>query len=960
MYKLFYTIGFLFCICSAHSQDFIYKHYDLQDGLPSPTIHSIFQDKEGFLWFGTESGLCRYDGARFKIFTVRDGLPDNEVFGMLQDNKGRIWLQQYTTSIAYIHNGKIYNQNNDSLLKRIKLASRVYGIAQDGEGNIGLCDNQTLYIILNGYKTIKTINSIDGQPFDPINLYTDSDGKLVVCTSTTLYKLENYVLRYKKRLAPDWLSPNDVLLHPAYTMNGYYDTLYLKDTAIYFRRPDRIIKYSAISDSVFSINTADGSYLFNINTQKLIKILPGIRVANTFIDREKNLWIGTEGKGIYKMGSQVIVNKKINENRNDISYIKKEEDKIIVGNNDAEMYEYAGNEFIKKDIQGTLAWDMRKVLYHEKINKTEYLLVHANGLMNYENGRVKRTRKMVMVKDANPLDQDHVLVSMHWGLCIVRKKDCEVIDTICHRKSFCSMKTNDSVLVGTPSGLFTLKEIGGKYFVADSLTDSSVFWVIKKSANNLIWAGTYAHGLYCMKNGKILRQFTDSLGLPSNNCRSLYIDSNDVWLGTDKGLVRITSGEEGFHIQRYSTSDGLPSNIINSIYVDGTTIYIGTPMGLCYFNETMIETTSICNLVLTGVRAGDAPIDLDDRYFFDSRQRFIIEYSGISFRSEQEMRYRYRINGIDDNWRNTSLSSLEFTALPYGDYELEIVAINKFGKESLPLKVQFHIKRPFYKTTWFIVLLVVLPGLLIFFYYKRRIDLAKKRQMQKLQQEVKIMELEQMALRAQMNPHFIFNCISTIQHLIMDNDTENIHKFVTSFSDLVRKTLDNAPELFISLNEEIKFLTSYFELERIRLEDRFSYIIDTTAIQHIDQWHVPNMVIQPFAENAIRHGVRYKKDGKGFIKINFEQQDTLLRCTVTDNGIGREKAMQLKQEMGIQHASKGMGLIFKRIDSLNAITSEKISITIEDLKDKDQKASGTKIIIDFFKISGYDKNSYNR
>src|SRR3954469_15343934 len=120
-----------YCSLWLRGQELVFKHYGLQDGLASPTIHSIFQDRNGFLWFGTESGLCRYDGNSFKTFTVKDGLPGNEVFGMFEDSKARLWLQQYKNTIGYLYNGKVYNQQNDSLLEKIKLTSRVQGIAED-------------------------------------------------------------------------------------------------------------------------------------------------------------------------------------------------------------------------------------------------------------------------------------------------------------------------------------------------------------------------------------------------------------------------------------------------------------------------------------------------------------------------------------------------------------------------------------------------------------------------------------------------------------------------------------------------------------------------------------------------------------------------------------------------------------------------------------------------------------
>jgi hypothetical protein len=960
--KIFCSACFLLCLCVASSQDLIYKHYDLQDGLASPTIHSIFQDRDGFLWFGTESGLCRYDGTRFKTFTVKDGLADNEVLGMFQDRKGRIWLQQYSTNIAYIFNGKIYTRENDPVLKQIKLTSWIHGIAEDSEGNIGLCDLETLYIILNGYKTIKSIHSIDGKPLQSVNLYTDNDGKLVICARNSLYKVENYGLKYMRRVTreKDAFGPTSVLLHPNYIMNGYHDTIFLRDTAIHYKLPARILKFSPISDSLFSINTADGALLFNINDYSSVKILPGIRVTNVFMDKEKNLWIGTQGMGIYKMGSPVIVNNAISDNENDISYISKEKNKIIVGNNSGKIYEYEGNRFNKRVIHGIKEWDMRGIIYDEPRKEDKYFLAHLNGILNHEKGIVANRLIMIMLKRIAPINKDHVLAAAQSGVFIIRKNDLSIIDTIWKRKSLCAFKTGDSVLIGTLAGLFVVRGSKGNRVIVDSMLHSSIIYFVEKTANNLLWVGTFANGLYCFKDGQLLRHFTDSVGLPSNNCKSVYIKDDTIWLGTDKGLVKITQKGDYFRLQKYSISDGLPSNIINSIYVDGHITYIGTPAGLCYFDENLVETASICNLILTGVKVGDTPVELSDRYSLNRRQRLVIEYSGISFRSEQEVNYRYRINGIDNNWQNTNLNSLEFTSLPYGDYELEIVATNKFGKDSLPLKIKLHIIRPFHKTTWFIVGLVLLPVLLAVFYYNYRVSQVKRKQVQKLQQEIKMLELEQMALRAQMNPHFIFNCISVMQQLVRENDTARADRFVTSFANLVRQTLNNAPELFIPLHEEIRFLTSYFELERIRLEDRFSYAIDATAIENLAQWRVPNMVIQPFVENAIGHGIRYKKDGKGLIELRFEQQDDSLRCTITDNGIGREKAEQIKRELGIQHVSKGMGITFKRIQSLNAITNRKISIVIEDLKDKDQNASGTKVVIEFYKIRHNDKDNYYR
>lgn len=963
-----YILMLLFsCCCFLHvqSQDFIYKHYDVQDGLASPTIHSIYQDKSGFLWLGTESGLCRYDGTNFRTFTVKDGLPGNEVFGIFEDKRGRLWLQLYKTSIAYILNGKIYSPQNDSLLEKLKFTTRVYGITEDKDGNICICDNDRIYIVSMESKKIKEINSLNGELLEVSNLTVDHNKNLLLCTTEALYRYDGNRFELLKFISKkgEKMSPNEVFYRANYFVTGSGEKLsvHLKDTVVHARFPSQALKYTAISDSVFAINTSEGAYIYDTRNYSMIKILPGFKTTNTFRDREGNLWIGTVSKGLYKVSSEVIINKKINAQDDDIYFITRENEKLIVGNNNMRLYAFYQDSFIDRSLRGKYGRAIsQKIFYYEKLGDDRYFIAHGMGIGVCKGRTLIKDVVTSMLKQVSVVDDKHILIAINAGIFLVRKHDLAFIDTIWQHKTIASLKVGNDVLVGTLHGLYVLKPEGNSYVIKDSLLPFAFVDDIKQMPGSYTWVSTYENGVYCLKDGKVFMHFGDSSGLLSNNGRCLFIQGNEVWVGTDKGLARITVQGENFQILRYSTSDGLPSNIINTIYVEGNTVYAGTSEGLCYFDKTKIETTSICNLVLTGVRTGDGPVELADKYNLRRKEGLIVEFSGISLRSEKEMRYRYRIQGIHDKWQTTTQNSLEFASLPYGNYVLEIVAINKFGKESNPLELQLGVPKPFYRNIWFIILMISVPLLLIFFYINRRMSIARKKQMLKLQQEIKMLELEQMALRSQMNPHFIFNCISIIQQLVSEHDTDNSYKFITSFSQLMRQTLDHASELFIPLDDEIKFLTNYFELERIRLEDRFSYSINTSGLKNGNHLYVPNMVIQPFAENAIKHGIRYKKNGEGFIEVSFTQDESLLRCIITDNGIGRKKAEQIRKELGVRHNSKGMDLTFKRIESLNSLTGGRISITIEDMCDEKENPLGTKVIIEFYKMSNrYDKNSNN-
>lgn len=951
---------------SCWSQDYIYKHYGLQDGLANLTIHCIFQDKDGFLWIGTESGLCRYDGHQFKTFTVKDGLPGNEVFNLYQDSKDRIWLKLFKKDLAYIYHGKIYTSQTDTLLKKIRLQTRLMSIVEDKNGNLVFCDAQNIYILSPAGEIIyhlrlhnSNTNAIN------ISLHTDNKGEIILCTSNSLYAIHNGQLRLLKSfslIGGEQAGENEILANPNYVVvqTGPAErTIWLKDTAITFDPHSFPYKYSAITDSLLSVNTADGALLINTRNYSQQKILPGIKVSNISIDREKNLWIGTISDGLYKISSQQMANKKMENHWNDVSYIAKEKGRLFVSNSNMGLYEFSNDTFIPKPIKRR--GHPSKIFYYTKLNDQRYMIAHSMGFEIYHNDVLANERIIHVLKSVSPATEGYVWVSSNPGLLLLRMKDLAIIDTIWKQRTYSSLQVNDIIYIGTVNGLFIVKKERDRYQLTDSLFPSSIINNIGQTTDGLVWVSTFDNGLYCLRNGKLVRHFTDNMELPSDNIRSIHIDSNIVWAGTDKGVVKIMPGHRDYEFRRYSTSDGLPSDIINSIYVDSTVVYLGTPEGLCYFDETKIETSSICNLVLTGVIIGGKPADTGTRFSLNRDQRFSIEFSGISLRSEREMKYRYKIIGIHDDWQTTRQSSLEFASLPYGDLELVIVAINKFGKESSPLTLQLHIRRPFHKTTGFILSIIVVPVFILLFLYSRRMNLQKQKQVQKLRQEIKILELEQMALRAQMNPHFIFNCLNTIQQLVAEKDTATTHRFIASFAELVRQTLDNAPELFIPLEHEIKFLSNYLELERVRLEDRFSYAIDTNGIHDSLQYFVPNMVIQPYVENAIKHGIRYKKGAPGLIEIKFEQHNGILRCSITDDGVGREHAARMQKTMGSHHVSRAMDITGKRIRSLNALTSGNISITIEDLQNEKQVASGTRVIIDFYKTDNrHDKNSNNR
>jgi tetratricopeptide (TPR) repeat protein len=249
---------------------------------------------------------------------------------------------------------------------------------------------------------------------------------------------------------------------------------------------------------------------------------------------------------------------------------------------------------------------------------------------------------------------------------------------------------------------------------------------------------------------------------------------------------------------------------------------------------------------------------------------------------------------------------------------------------------------------------IIALGLFAFAYRARNLQkklfsqkeeiLIKERQMEKNVLEKKMAELEQMAIRAQMNPHFIFNCLNSVQHFVMRQDIEGVNRYLSRFAHLIRQTLDNSSRPMISLADEIKYLDTYLALEKMKSNSSFNYEIH--AEEAIDKYitYIPCMLLQPFVENSIRHGIASKKDNAGFIKVSI-YRDGMLCCVIEDNGIGRSLAGAAQTERVYNYESKGLSLTFNRINIINKLYNTDITASIQDITDSNGKVKGTKVIV---------------
>jgi len=323
--------------------------------------------------------------------------------------------------------------------------------------------------------------------------------------------------------------------------------------------------------------------------------------------------------------------------------------------------------------------------------------------------------------------------------------------------------------------------------------------------------------------------------------------------------------------------------------------------------------------------------------FSYSQNNFNFEYVAINFLADGDITYRYKISP-DESWSLTKNTSLNYAALSPAEYHLEIQAQNEDGYWSESLEYEFTIAPPFWTTNWFYGLAFLLLGLGGYLYYTNRLEGVNEKQ--RIKDELN--DLERSALRAQMNPHFIFNILNSIQSAIVQNDQEFATTLLSKFAKLIRTTLKNARESKITLEEELDYLNSYLFMEKIRFKDKFEYTVTVDPSIDKDEMLIPPMLTQPLVENAIKHGMKNTQTNKGLIDIRFFKTPDNLIITVKDNGPGFQK-----EDIQTAHKSLGMKITKERLQLLNKSTDGLQNLTVHNLKDTDGRVLGAeaKIII---------------
>ncbi|MFK7973115.1 MAG: histidine kinase [Bacteroidia bacterium] len=488
---------------------------------------------------------------------------------------------------------------------------------------------------------------------------------------------------------------------------------------------------------------------------------------------------------------------------------------------------------------------------------------------------------------------------------------------------------------------------------------NTVFCTLPQN-DTIFWMGNWGGGLNSLnpKTGAV-KHFGRKEGLSSTDVYGiLEDDTKHLWMSTNKGLFRFDPIKEVF--TRFGTEDGLVSNEFDSgayFEAEDGEMFFGGRNGFVSFYPKNIKRTQdaqasgVCltEIQVSGIRfEGATHVEELDRLVFPfSRQQSLeISFTSFHFGTSQSPQYRYRMKGYESMWNKPTIRpSARYTSLPPGDYIFEVALLNENGIDTASLKtLPIRIRPLLYQRLWFQISLGAFFFISIALGIYLRAKNENRRERENLQR--RIAEVKQEALAAQFDQHFTFNSLNSIQRFITENKKEEAVRYISRFGKLIRRVMMQAKETTIILDDEIQSLDLYLSLEHLRTKAHFDYSIDVEKSLDPFVIEIPSMLIQPFVENAIWHGLMPGVKG-GKLTINFRRKDNYLLCTVEDNGIGRKQSEILKQQSMLKHTSRGTTLIQERIDAFNALDlgGEALRLNILDLQDDQGKGIGTRVEI---------------
>ncbi|WP_343637499.1 two-component regulator propeller domain-containing protein [Fluviicola sp.] len=943
------------------AQDYSFITYSNGQGLPQSQVQCITQDDDGYLWVGTLGGLAKFNGKTFTTFPLEQGLFNNRI-SCLQFIQKTIWVG-HEGGITQIKNNKAQTyslgDNNRTVI--------VTDFIQYHGKIIASTEGSGLYIISNGHISKIALNNPDASTCRDLEII---NGKLYIGTRDGLYftsDLTNFsrIEAFKdRRISGIALTQNTVFISTSFEGLFRSDLTFKKFDSIPVQSTDLYIG---------ALNNDKSGQLWLSSPEGVIRLSPQMRQLNlneanglpvkaincSFQDNEGNIWFGSDGKGLIRFANQ---NLQIYSTKTGMP-----SDLILSGTklkNGSYLFGSYDKGAFKMNLQGvcenipvpaTTVWDI------EYFNGLAWFATDM-GIFSWD---FKSAPKNYPSKNFSTTFR--VLKPFKNRLIVAGEESVGYIEnnTLHHYSNFKFNINKDgnirditlyysNILVATSKGLYELNLAKKTQKLLKKFKASIAS--IETDVDNRVWIGT-ENGLVIF-DGINFQDVSYSSKSGARFINFIHRVESHIFVGTNDGLYVFENSENSqVLVKHIGTNNGLinlESNINSSIYEDGN-FWFGTSDGLAklQFSSENGFFDFAPKLNIARVLVNYREINPSDIYsglkLNYSKNNLIIDLDGISMEDPESVTFQYRLEGESDKWSPPTLNpTIILSNLDAGNYTLQIRAISGTKKISDISSFAITITPPFWRTWWFYIVVFVAIAFGIRYYFRLQIKRERERNYKiNLENKSRLLALEQQSLNASMNRHFIFNSLNSIQYFINTQDRVSANRYLTSFAKLIRKNLDSASEgdNVVTLQQELERLELYLSLEAMRFKDRFTYEIDNQDID-LEQVTVPAMLLQPFVENSIIHGILPDETKKGEIVVTIKALGDQLEICIDDNGIGIDYSLNKKARFKGDHKSQGMEITSKRIDLIRQMWNKDYELIGPfQMTNPDRSIKGTRVLI---------------
>jgi len=972
-------IIFIFAAFSAAAQTFSFRQYTAEQGFPGRGVNTILRDQRGLMWIGTTDGLLSFDGY---VFTAHSGdnSPLGAILALFEDQKGTLWIG--TEKGLYAYDGRAFAR------QAFLTEDAITGVSNAGGSEVAICSRERGVFRFNGV----TLSSPANNRFRGIrfNDVTQSGGSTLLAASSmgvVRYDNDQIVTVDASHGLPS-NEVNTIERGPGGTfLIGTSKGICIYDNGmISIPQPlaslagTPITAITRLSEKEWWFGTDDGLIRYHNGQLTRHNPFPGQgrnRVTSVLADRDGNIWLGSV-RGLSLMFREPFIH------YGPVDQLGKEVRSIIVALN--------GNVICGTSLGGASVYNGRSF---SLLNKRDGFTSSQVLAMRYAPDSslwigTEDDGLFVFRKDQtlHYTTEDGLPVNAVSSIAFSPEGDAWLANG---DKLFSPKIANDTLIhtqvVTAPSNLVIHDIIWrGPHTLLAATSDGIHSVVISNDSttvnelervahlegavhclvehDGIVFAAT-SSGVAMMGDGGV-RYIGSEDGMAPGRVYSLVFDSDgELWAGTERGVVRVSFSDKyaSTVVRHFGEREGFRGGEVfrKASCVDGEgTLWFGTVNGLVRYNPRgQGETRPAPPVHVTGMKLffekientpyGDSvtswfplPVNLTLPY---DQNNITFSFSGVDYANPEALRYRWILEGFSREW-SPALTEREavFSNLPPGSYTFRVMASAGAGWTD-PASFAFTIAAPWWEWWWVRALVIAAFAVVIWFIFKLRLRQVEARNrivQERLMLENSVLQLEQEASRLQMNPHFIFNCLNSIQGLIAAQDNQSAKRYLGRFGKLMRQILENAREELIPLSNEILMLENYLDLEQLSTGRKFEYKISCDPAIDTEATEIPPMLIQPFVENAIVHGVRRKPEG-GMITVHFFTRDDVLVCEVTDNGIGREAAHALNETKSV-HRSAAIGITRQRLEQYGKSRNTEAGITFIDLVN-DGVAAGTKVVV---------------